>query len=132
MMTGLALYLVYGMHRDGHPLAEIQNAVLLMTVLFQNVYVLCMRSERRAIFQEPLLSNPWLILGIGTAITFQLAAMFWPLLGGVLGTSPVSSRTLWFCIGATAATIVVTELTKHLVARWAYKPDAPSSMATRR
>jgi Ca2+-transporting ATPase len=117
MMTGLALFLVYGLHRDGHPVAEIQNAVLLMTVLFQNVYVLCMRSERRSILRQPLLSNPWLLLGIGMAITFQLAAMFWPPLGGVLGTSPVSRHTLWFCLGATAATVVVTELTKLIVAR---------------
>ncbi|WP_052148932.1 cation-translocating P-type ATPase C-terminal domain-containing protein [Sphingomonas sp. Ant20] len=87
-MTGFALFLVYALRRDGHPLGEIQNAVLLMTVLFQNVYVLCMRSERRSIFREPLFSNPWLLLGIGIAVALQLVAMFWPPLGGVLGTSP--------------------------------------------
>ena len=118
VMTGFALFLVYALHRDGHPVAEIQNAVLLMTVLFQNVYVLCMRSERRSIFHEPLLSNPWLLLGIGVAIALQLTAMFWPLLGNVLGTSPVVNRTLWFCLGATVSTVVVTEATKQLVARW--------------
>ena len=118
MMTGLALYLVYGMHHDGRPLAEIQNAVLLMTVLFQNVYVLCMRSERRSVLREPPFSNPWLLLGVGVALTFQLIAMTWPTLGGVLGTSLVSTTTLWFCLAATASTVVVTEVTKQLVARW--------------
>ena len=118
MMTGLALYLDYGMHHDGRPLAEIQNAVLLMTVLFQNVYVLCMRSERRSVLREPPFSNPWLLLGVGVAVTFQLIAMTWPTLGRVLGTSLVSTTTLWFCLAATASTVVVTEVTKHLVARW--------------
>lgn len=118
MMTGLALYLVHGLHRDGRPVAEIQNAVLLMTVLFQNVYVLCMRSERRSILREPVFSNLWLLLGIGIAITLQLVAMVWAPLRGVLGTAPVSAATLWFCLGATASTVVVTELTKRAVARW--------------
>lgn len=117
VMTGFALFLVYALRRDGHPLAEIQNAVLLMTVLFQNVYVLCMRSERRSIFREPLLSNPWLLLGIGVAIALQLLAMLWPVLGGVLATSTVTGVTLWFCLGATVSTVVVTEVTKRVVAR---------------
>ncbi len=116
VMTGFALFLVQALHRDGHPLAEIQNAVLLMTVLFQNVYVLCMRSERRSILREPILSNPWLLLGIAVAITLQLTAMFWPPLGSILGTGPVSGRTLWFCLGATVSTVVVTEATKRAVA----------------
>ncbi|WBH17846.1 cation-translocating P-type ATPase [Sphingomonas radiodurans] len=130
LMTGLALYLVHGLHRDGHPVAEIQNAVLLMTVLFQNVYVLCMRSERRSLVREPILSNPWLLLGVGIALSLQLVAMFWPVLGGILGTSPVSSRTLWFCAGSTAATIVVTEITKFVVARWRQREAAQSIAAS--
>jgi Ca2+-transporting ATPase len=124
LMTGLALFLVYGMHRDGRSLAEIQNAVLLMTVLFQNVYVLCMRSERRSVLREPPFSNPWLLLGVGIAMLLQLLAMLWPVLGRVLGTSPVSTETLWFCLAATAATVVVTEVTKHVVARWQWASPA--------
>jgi Ca2+-transporting ATPase len=118
MMTGLTLFLVYGMHRDGYAVVEIQNAVLLMTVLFQNVYVLCMRSERRSVLREPPSSNPWLLLGVGIAVSLQLLAMVWAPLGRVLGTSPVSIETLWFCLAATASTVVVTEVTKQVVARW--------------
>ncbi|MEG3171244.1 HAD-IC family P-type ATPase [Sphingomonas sp. ZB1N12] len=118
LMTGLALYLVSQMRAEGHPLAEIQNAVLLMTVLFQNVYVLCMRSERRSIFREPLLSNAWLLLGVGIALVLQATAMLWPPLGGVLGTSPVSAATLRFCAAAVVGTIVVTEATKFAVGLW--------------
>ncbi|MCK8455297.1 cation-translocating P-type ATPase [Sphingomonas faeni] len=118
LMTGLALYLVSQMRGEGRPLAEIQNAVLLMTVLFQNVYVLCMRSERRSIFREPVLSNAWLLLGVGIALALQVTAMAWPLLGGVLGTAPVSAATVRFCAAAVVGTIVVTEVTKLAVATW--------------
>ncbi len=117
LMAGLALYLVAQMRADGRPLVEIQNAVLLMTVLFQNVYVLCMRSERRSIVREPVLSNAWLLVGVGIAGALQATAMLWPPLGGVLGTSPVSAGTLSFCLVATVATVIVTEATKWTVAR---------------
>ncbi|WP_158638012.1 cation-translocating P-type ATPase [Sphingomonas ginsenosidivorax] len=130
VMTGLALILVDGMHRQGAPLAAIQNAVLLMTVLFQNVYVLCMRSERRSILREPPFSNPWLLLGVGVALSLHLLAMFWPALGRVVGTAPVSVATLWFCLGATATTVVVTEVTKHVVARWR-RPVRPAGAPDR-
>ena len=49
---------------------------------------------------------------------FQLVAMIWAPLGGVLGTSLVATSTLWFCLAATASTVVVTEVTKQIVARW--------------
>lgn len=117
-MTGLALYLVATLQQRGVPLGQIQNAVLLMTVLFQNVYVLCMRSERRSVLREPLCTNPWLLLGVGVALALQMVAMVWPPLGGVLGTSPVSAATLYFCLGATTTIVIVTEITKHVVARW--------------
>ncbi|MGA1798902.1 HAD-IC family P-type ATPase [Sphingomonas sp. 4RDLI-65] len=124
LMTGLALYLVSQMRGEGRPLIEIQNAVLLMTVLFQNVYVLCMRSERLSIFREPVLSNAWLLLGVGIALALQATAMLWPPLGGVLGTSPVSTGTLRFCLVATIATVIVTEATKWTVARHARRPSS--------
>ncbi|WP_083672004.1 cation-translocating P-type ATPase [Sphingomonas montana] len=117
-MTVLALVMAYDMRTLGLPLAEIQNGVLLMVVLFQNVYVLCMRSERRPIWREPLFSNPWLLLVVGTALCLQLTAMFWSPLSRLLGTGPVSRHTLLFCAAATAATLVVTEVTKLIVAKW--------------
>lgn len=117
-MTVLALLMAYEMRELGQSLAEIQNGVLLMVVLFQNVYVLCMRSERRPLWREPLFSNPWLLLGVAGALGLQLTAMFWSPLGQMLGTGPVTQRTLMFCLAATGATVVVTEVTKWIVASW--------------
>ena len=127
-MTVLALFMAYDMRALGNPLAEIQNGVLLMVVLFQNVYVLCMRSERRPLWREPLFSNPWLLLGVGAALSLQITAMVWSPLGRLLGTGPVSQHTLLFCLAATGATLVVTEVTKMIVATW--HGDRPDRQVT--
>ncbi|MDB5697511.1 MAG: cation-transporting P-type ATPase [Alphaproteobacteria bacterium] len=115
-MTVAALVLTSWLLERGFELAAVQNAVLLLTVLFQNVYVLCMRSERRPLYRERLLSNPLLLLGIGLAVGLQLLAMNWAPLANILGTSPVDQQTLIFCLCAAAGIIVVTEVTKGAVA----------------
>lgn len=103
----------------GMSVPEIQNSVLFMTVLFQNAYVLCMRSEHRPLHREPALSNRWLLLGVALALSLQLLAMHWPPLRWVLGTGPVDSLTLAACLAAIALIVVVTETTKSGV-RHAY------------
>jgi magnesium-transporting ATPase (P-type) len=116
-MSLLALAIVrWGIDR-GMSLPEVQNAVLLMTVLFQNAYVLCMRSEHRPIYREPLLSNRWLLLGVGLALSLQLLAMHWRPLGRVLGTGPVDPPIFLACLGGVMLIVLVTELTKLLVRR---------------
>lgn len=115
VMTGFALWLTWTMRAGGQPLGEIQNAVLLLTVLFQNAYVLCMRSERRPLWREPLNANPWLLVGIGIATALHVTAMYWSPLRTVLGTGPVSRDILLTCLAATGATVLVTEATKLIV-----------------
>ena len=99
-------------------LAEIQNAVLLMTVLFQNAYVLCMRSEHRPLHREPPLSNRWLLLGVGMALSLHLLAMHWGPLRAVLGTRPVEPPVLMACLAGMALIVIVTEATKLGVRRF--------------
>ncbi|WP_158274653.1 cation-translocating P-type ATPase [Sphingosinicella humi] len=117
-MSVLALAIVqWGVDR-GMALAEIQNAVLLMTVLFQNAYVLCMRSEHRPLHREPPLSNRWLLLGVGLALSLHLLAMHWSPLRAVLGTGPVEPPILVACLAGMALIVIVTEATKLGVTRF--------------
>jgi calcium-translocating P-type ATPase len=129
-MTAAALLLTRWMLDRGFDVPEAQNAVLLLAVLFQNVYVLCMRSERRPLYREHPLSNPWLLLGVGGALALHLTAMYWPGLGNILGTSPVDMPTLIFCLAGAAAIILVTELTKWAVGSWL--PNAGAAPASPR
>lgn len=116
-MTVLALLMIGWADARSLPLDQIQNGVLLLVVVFQNAYVLCMRSERRPLWREPLMSNPLLLLGVTLALGLQLLAMNWPPLQGVLGTAPVDGFILAVCIAGAAVTIVVTETTKWVMQR---------------
>lgn len=113
-MTALAIVLIHWSLGRGFDLHQVQNAVLLLVVLFQNVYVLCMRSERRPLLREPILSNPWLLGGVALALSLQVGAMHWDPLRAILGTSPVDRETLAFCLAGAVLIAMVTELTKWL------------------
>ena len=117
VMSVLALAMMDWALAGGAGVAEAQNAVLLMTVLFQNAYVFCMRSERRPIWREPLLSNPWLLIGVGAALGLHLAAMHVPALQSVLGTAPVDNAILLFCLAGAGLTVLVAECAKWAARR---------------
>ena len=116
-MTVLALLMIAWADARSLPPAQIQNGVLLLVVFFQNAYVLCMRSERRPLWRVPLMSNPWLLLGVGLALGLQLLAMSWAPLQNVLGTAPVDGAILAICAAGAALTVLITETTKWLIRR---------------
>ena len=116
-MTVFALLLMDEQLGRGRAVDEARNAVLFLTVLFQNVYVLAMRSERRALWREPIASNPWLLLGVSAALALQVGAMTLPPLQSILGTGPIDGRLLASCLGAALLIVVIAELTKWVVRR---------------
>ena len=116
-MTALALLMIGWADARSLPPGQIQNGVLLLVVVFQNAYVLCMRSERRPLWREPLMSNPWLLLGVGLALGLQLLAMNWAPLQDVLGTAPVDGVILAICTAGAVVTVIVTEITKWVIRR---------------
>ena len=117
VMAAFALVMLQWMLGRGHDLDSSRNAVLLLVVLFQNVYVMCMRSERRPVWREPIGSNPWLLVGVSLALLLQAIAMSWPPLGQLIGTEPVDPAALLFVGGGTLLILLVTEATKAAVAR---------------
>lgn len=112
VMTVLGLVLLASELAAGAALPQAQNAVLLMVVLFQNAFVLALRSERRALHREPLLANPWLLAGVAGALALHGIAMAFPPLRAVLGTAPASAAVWLFCLGAAAAVLATAELSK--------------------
>lgn len=121
VMAASALLLLHWMLQQGQEAEAARNAVLLLVVLFQNVYVMSMRSERRPIWREPITSNLWLLVGVSLALLLHLAAMTWHPLGSVLGTHLVDAQTLIFCLAAAAVILTVSEATKAAVASY-YAP----------
>ena len=115
VMAAFAVLMLHWMLQRGQTLESSRNAVLLLVVLFQNVYVLCMRSERRPLWRQPLASNPWLLLGVSLALLLHATAMIWPRLGGVIGTEPVDLAALMFVGGGALLVLLVAEITKAAV-----------------
>lgn len=91
-----------------------RNLVLFATVVFQNVYVLAARSERRSILATPLASNPWLLAGVSGALALQVAAQYVPVLRDVLGTQPLSGEDYALSCLAAAGLVGCTEIVKLL------------------
>ena len=117
VMSAIALLMLQWLLQRGHDLEAARNAVLLLVVLFQNVYVMSMRSERQPIWREPIFSNPWLLLGVSLALLLHVTAMAWPPLGDVIDTQLVEPGTLLLCLVAAGVILVTTEITKAVVAR---------------
>jgi calcium-translocating P-type ATPase len=94
-----------------------RNVVLFTTVLFQNIYVLCMRSERLPLFRINLFSNPWLLAGIVGAQLLQLAVQHIQFFGTFLDTAPLGAGEYLTGLAAALGLGLVVELTKRVVFR---------------
>ena len=101
----------------GDSVEAARNLVLFTTVLFQNAFVLTMRSERRAVLRMPLLGNPWLLAGVGGALILQLVAQQVPWAQTVLGVAPLSAMGYTVALLAALGLAAVTEATKFVVGR---------------
>jgi len=49
------------------------------------------RSERRAIWETPLSSNPWLVAAVASSVTALLLAIYWPPLAAIFETAPLQA-----------------------------------------
>ncbi len=105
--TFFYLYSVLGMSES-----EARNLTLLLMVLFENVHLLSVRSERRSLFAVPLRNNPLLIGALLAAQGIHIAAMYVPGLNAVLGIRPVSPATWAILLGLAATLLAVDEVAK--------------------
>ncbi|MBP2020087.1 Ca2+-transporting ATPase [Symbiobacterium terraclitae] len=73
-------------------LGPARTMALATLVCAQLIHVFDCRSERRAIWETPLSSNPWLVAAVASSVTALLLAVYWPPLAKVFGTAPLQ---LW-------------------------------------
>ena len=106
---GLVAFGVYFyLHSIGMGEEDARNLTLLLLVLFENVHLLSVRSERRSLFHIPIRNNPFLLLAIAGAHLVHLGAMFVPGLNSVLGLKPVSPGT-WAMLAGLAITLLIVD-----------------------
>lgn len=101
----------------GRSLEQARGSVLLATVVFQNAFVLAMRSERRPFWREPLASNRWLLIGVSVALLLQVGAVLIAPLRAVLGIGSPDLASLGASLVGAVITLIVAEIAKHLARR---------------
>jgi P-type Ca2+ transporter type 2C len=100
----------------GTGMAEDQARALLLVlfVLFENFHVFNARSETTSVFRIPLLHNRLLILSVLGAALVNAAAMYTPVLAGILRTGPISATAWGTLIVLASSVLIVMELYKRL------------------
>jgi calcium-translocating P-type ATPase len=83
-----------------------RSTAMTQMVMFQFFHVFNSRSLRRSVFQVPLTANPFLAVSLALAMAAQLAVLYFPLLQGVFGTTPLPLAH-WALVVAVGSTIVV-------------------------
>lgn len=76
---------------DPAVLRPARTMALATLVCAQLIHVFDCRSERRAIWETPLSSNPWLVAAVASSVVALLLAIYWPPLAGVFGTAPLQA-----------------------------------------
>ena len=89
VMSGLALTVYTWVLGQTDDVATARNYVVLLMVLLENVFVFCVRSERRSALNHDPRRNLPLVLGTVGAQAIHIAAMHLPLTQSVLGLAPI-------------------------------------------
>lgn len=100
-----------------HSLAYAQTLVFYTLVMFQLFHVLAIRSERNSLFQQGILSNPYLLASVILGILLQLALITVPDLREVFHTILPQSEDLLICTAVAFSVFLLVELEKWLVRR---------------
>lgn len=117
VMAALTFGAYKWMLSHGWPLAQAQNIVLLLLVLFENIQAGNSRSETGSLLKLSPLRNRLLLVGTATAQLLHLTAMYVPGLRDILHLQPVSLKQ-WLVTLALALTLfAASELHKVVLRR---------------
>ena len=93
--------------------------IMVLMVFLQNMHVFNCRSEKRSIFQTPIMSNPLILFSIISAIVLQVIVMEVTFLSKFLKTSSIPIMHLALLFGISLLILVVMELYKWIKRKWA-------------
>ena len=113
LMTGIAVWVLHERLALGMSIEDARNHVLLMVVTFQIAFLLSIRNLTLPFWRWHAPENTWMFVGMGIAVSLQVAAMTVPLLRRFLETALVDAGFLWLCAGAALAVLLATEAAKH-------------------
>ena len=116
-MGGMSFVAYAWFLKQGMPIDEARNLVLLLMVLFENAHALNARSERQSLFRLRLDANWFLLAAVVGAQGLHIAALFPPGLSDILRAQPIAFLD-WLLVAALAASLIlVMEFYKQATAR---------------
>lgn len=105
VMGGLSFIVFHWMIKSDYTVAQGQNVVLLLMVLFENFHIGNCRSETKSAFALSPFRSPILLLGALSALLIHVVSMYIPFMQNVLGTEPLPLTT-WLVIAGLAVLVV--------------------------
>jgi Ca2+-transporting ATPase len=100
----------------GVPLAYVRTETFTLLAVCEWFNVLNCRSSTKSALNFGVLRNPWLLGGLLLGNALQVLVVFWPPLGRVFHTVPISLREV-FGLGAAGSVVLWVEEARKLFAR---------------
>lgn len=97
--------------------AHWQTMTFTVLTLSQLAHIMGIRSERRALWQIGVFSNPLLLLAVVGTIGLHLVILYVPFMTNLFRTVPLSFSELMLCFGVASVVFVAVEFEKYLVRR---------------
>lgn len=94
--------------------AYARTTVVNMFVIVETFYLFCSRSLRTALWRINILSNRWLLMGVGAMIVLQLLFTYMPLMNALFHTEPTNLASWLSVLFLSCITILAVETEKGL------------------
>jgi len=124
LMAGLTLGTQAWFFHAGSP--HWQTMAFTVLCLAQLAHVLAIRSERRSLFTQGLLSNKFLLGAVALTLGLQLATIYVPAVAAVFKTTPLGAAELALAGGVAGVVFVAVEIEKWATRRRGGPPPAPA------
>ena len=106
VMGAIASLVWFYLLKNGQPIGDSRNILLMLMVLFENIHVFNCRSERISAFKIPIRNNYFLIGGVLIAQGIHIISMYIPYMQRLLGVSPISLIE-WLVLLSIALSIIL-------------------------
>ncbi|MGB7819053.1 MAG: cation-transporting P-type ATPase [Ornithinibacter sp.] len=121
MLVGGAWWLFEWELAGGAGIAEARTAAVNLFVAVEAFYLFNCRSLTQSVWRIGLLSNRWVIIGVGVQALAQLLLTYAPAMNRIFGTAPLGWDTWLRILALAAATSLVVEIEK-----WVRRRSNPS------
>jgi len=99
----------------GPTLERARTMALATLVCAQLIHVFDCRSERRTIFENGFLGNPWLLGAVASSLTALLLAVYWQPMSSVFNTAALGPREWLIVLGFASAGEIMVAVRRFLL-----------------